>query len=92
MPGAAGLLINRGLGCRLPQTTEGLVMADNQIRDRYDLFFKGDFSPLLRQDQQQGAHERTAYAAEFAAFHLGQIDSKLGRLIELLEHSASAKI
>ena len=32
-----------------------------------------------------------AYAAEFAAFQLGQIDKKLGRLIELMEqqrHSA----
>ncbi len=26
-----------------------------------------------------------AYAAEFAAFQLGQIDKKLGRLIELME-------
>jgi hypothetical protein len=32
-----------------------------------------------------GADERIAYAAEFAAFRLGQIDDKLGRLIEIME-------
>jgi hypothetical protein len=33
----------------------------------------------------QGSGERVAYAAEFAAFRLGQIDEKLRRLIELME-------
>jgi len=41
--------------------------------------------PLIRHDQTQGADARVAYAAEFAAFQLGQIDKKLGRLLELLE-------
>jgi hypothetical protein len=31
-----------------------------------------------------------AYAAEFAAFQLGQIDKKLGRLIEFLEQQPRA--
>ena len=61
------------------------------IRDRYDSFFLGDFQPLLRQDQQQGAQERSAYADEYAAFQLWQINKRLGRLIELLEQSAGAK-
>jgi hypothetical protein len=52
---------------------------------RYDAFFNADFTPLIRQDQIQGAQERIAYAAEFAAFQLGQIDKKLGQLIELME-------
>ena len=59
-------------------------MADD-IRMRYDAFFGTDFMPLIRNDQTQGAESRIAYAAEFAAFQLGQIDKKLGRLIELLE-------
>jgi len=63
-------------------------MANDAIRTRYDAFFGQDFMPLIRQEQTQGAHERTAYAAEFAAFQLGQIDKKLGRLIELLERQA----
>jgi hypothetical protein len=41
--------------------------------------------PLIRHEQTQGAEERIAYANEFAAFQLGQIDKKLGRLIELME-------
>ncbi len=40
------------------------------------------------QRQTQGAPERTAYADEYAAFHLGQINQKLGRLIELMERTA----
>jgi hypothetical protein len=62
-------------------------MSNDAIRDRYESFFKTDFMPLIRHEQTQGAHERSAYADEFAAFQLGQIDKKLGRLIELLEES-----
>ncbi len=64
-------------------------MSIEPIRGRYDAFFKADFMPLIRQDQTQGAPERSAYADEFAAFHLGQIDKKLGRLIELLERNGA---
>jgi hypothetical protein len=60
-------------------------MASDAVRTRYDTFFGTDFMPLIRHDQTQGAEERIAYAGEFAAFQLGQIDKKLGRLIELLE-------
>ena len=65
-------------------------MSNDALRTRYDAFFTTDFMPLFRQDQAQGAPERVAYAAEFAAFQLGQIDRKLGRLIELMEASAAA--
>jgi len=60
-------------------------MANDAIRAQYDRFFGADFMPLIRHEQTQGAESRVAYAAEFAAFQLGQIDKKLGRLIELLE-------
>jgi hypothetical protein len=60
-------------------------MADDKIRTQYDAFFDADFMPLIRHDQTQGSDARLAYATEFAAFHLGQIDKKLGRLVELLE-------
>ena len=64
-------------------------MANDAVRARYDAFFGQDFMPLIRQEQTQGAEERNAYAAEFAAFQLGQIDKKLGRLIELMEATAN---
>jgi hypothetical protein len=60
-------------------------MSDNAVRTRYEAFFSEDFMPLIRHEQTQGAEGRMAYAAEFAAFQLGQIDKKLGRLIELME-------
>ena len=60
-------------------------MANDAVRSQYDAFFGADFMPLIRHDQTQGAESRLAYAAEFAAFQLGQIDKKLGRLIELME-------
>ena len=41
--------------------------------------------PLIRRDQTQGAQERIADAAEFAARQLAQIDKTLRRLIELIE-------
>ena len=65
-------------------------MADNQIQDRYNSFFATDFMPLIRHDQTQGAPERLAYANEYAAYQLGEINKKLGRLIELMEQSAAA--
>jgi len=36
-----------------------------------------------------GADERTAYAAEYAAYRFGQIDEKLGRLIEIMERATA---
>jgi hypothetical protein len=61
------------------------AMDKDVIRTRYEAFFEKDFMPLIRHEQTQGAEERQAYANEYAAFQLGQIDKKLGRLIELLE-------
>jgi hypothetical protein len=55
------------------------------IRDRYRTSFAGVFAPQIRYEQMPGAEERTAYAAEFTAYRLGQIDEKLGRLIAIME-------
>jgi hypothetical protein len=65
-------------------------MAHDAVRARYDAFFGEDFMPLIRHEQTQGAEERIAYATEFAAFQLGQIDKKLGQLIELMERQRAA--
>jgi hypothetical protein len=55
------------------------------IRDRYRTLFANAFAPAVRYEQMPGAEERVAYAAEFAAHRLGQIDDKLGRLIAIME-------
>jgi hypothetical protein len=55
------------------------------IRDRYRTQFANTFAPNVRYEQMPGSEERVAYAAEFAAYRLGQIDDKLGRLIDIME-------
>jgi hypothetical protein len=58
------------------------------IRDRYQAFFDNAFMPQIRHEQMPAANERVAYAAEFAAYQLGQINDKLGRLVDLMEPGA----
>ena len=58
------------------------------IRTRYRTFFDNAFMPNIRYDQMPGADERVAYAAEFGAYRLGQIDEKLARLIEVMERGS----
>jgi hypothetical protein len=55
------------------------------IRERYRTLFANAFAPQFRYEQMPSAEERTAYAAEFAAYRLGQIDDRLGRLIGIME-------
>jgi hypothetical protein len=62
------------------------------IRDRYRAFLDNSFMPNVRHEQMPGADERLAYAAEFAAFRLGQIDEKLGRLIEIMERGTDRSL
>jgi hypothetical protein len=54
------------------------------VRDRYRAFFDNAFMPNIRPEQMPGADDRIAYAAEFAAHQLGQINQKLGQLIEII--------
>jgi hypothetical protein len=61
----------------------------NSIRDRYQTLFAQAFTPNIRYEQMPGADERTAYAAEYAAYRFGQIDDKLGRLIEIMERATA---
>ena len=60
-----------------------------EIRDRYQAFFANAFMPNIRHEQMPSADERVAYAAEFAAYQLGQINEKIGRLVELMESNAA---
>ena len=61
------------------------------IRDRYRTFFDSAFMPHIRHEQMPGADERVAYAAEFAAFQLGQINEKLGRLVDFMESTVARR-
>jgi hypothetical protein len=63
--------------------------AADAIRDRYRTLFAGPFAPSIRYEQMPGADQRVAHAVEFAAFRLGQIDEKLGRLIEIMERGTA---
>ena len=58
------------------------------VRERYRTLFANAFAPQFRYEQMPSADERTAYAAEFVAYRLGQIDDKLGRLIGIVERGA----
>jgi len=58
------------------------------VRERYRTLFANTFAPQFRYEQMPSADERTAYAAEFVAYRLGQIDDKLGRLIGIVERGA----
>ena len=62
--------------------------AADAIRHRYRTQFASAFAPNVRYEQMPGADERVAYATEFAAYRLGQIDDKLGRLIEIMERGS----
>jgi hypothetical protein len=68
----------------MPQARSDNTSVD-AIRDRYRTSFANAFAPQIRHEQMPGAEERIAYATEFAAYRLGQIDEKLGRLIAIME-------
>ena len=76
-------------------TDRRIIMAGTQrtdvisIRDRYQSFFDATFMPNFRYEQMPGADERLAYAGEFAAYRLGQIDEKLGHLIEIMQRRSA---
>jgi hypothetical protein len=72
----------------MPQSRLNSTTVD-AIRDRYRTFFDSTFMPNIRYEQMPGADERLSYAAEFAAHRLGQIDDKLGRLIEIMERETA---
>jgi hypothetical protein len=59
----------------------------NRLRAEMEAEFLPDPSP----DTLNQGDRRMANAAEYVAYHLGQIDNKLGRLIALLENAASQK-
>ena len=59
------------------------------FRIRADM--EADFLPESSPDTLSQADRRMVNAAEYIAYHLGQMDNKLDRLIVLLEASAQTK-
>jgi hypothetical protein len=57
--------------------------SDKRVRARME----ADFLPEPSPDTLSQVDRRMANAAEYMAYHLGQIDKKLDRLIVLLEAS-----
>lgn len=66
-------------------------MSSEVTRDRLKADMEADFLPEPSPDTLSQVDRRMANAAEYIAYHLGQIDKKLDRLIALLESAAHEK-
>ena len=64
---------------------------DRDVRDRLRADMEADFLPDPSPDTLSQIDRRMANAAEYLAYHIGQIDKKLDRLIALLENAAKEK-
>jgi hypothetical protein len=64
---------------------------DRDTKDRIKSAMEADFLPEPSPDTLSQVDRRMANAAEYVAYHLGQIDRKLDRLILLLEDAANAR-
>ena len=64
---------------------------DRDTKERIRAAMETDFLPEPSPDTLTQVDRRMANAAEYVAYHLGQIDKKLDRLIVLLEASAQTK-
>ena len=62
-------------------------MDQDAVRQRIRASMETDFLPEPSPDTLSQADRRLVNAAEYIAYHLGQIDKKLDRLIVLLEAS-----
>jgi hypothetical protein len=66
-------------------------MQQDPVKQRIKADMEADFLPTPSPDTLSQVDRRMANAAEYIAYHLGQIDKKLDRLIVLLEASAQTK-
>ena len=64
---------------------------DRDTKERIRAAMEADFLPEPSPDTLSQVDRRMANAAEYVAYHLGQIDKKLDRLIVLLEDAAHAR-
>jgi hypothetical protein len=66
-------------------------MDRDATRDRIRAEMEAEFLPDPSPDTLSQVDRRMTNAAEYIAYHLGQIDRKLDRLIMLLETSAKGR-
>ena len=64
---------------------------DRDTKERIRAAMEADFLPEPSPDTLSQVDRRMANATEYIAYHLGQIDTKLDRLIVLLEDAANAR-
>ena len=64
---------------------------DQVIHERWHARMENDFAPDHTPEQTPDPSLRLAIAAEYTAFQLGQINRKLGKLIEVFAASAANK-
>lgn len=62
------------------------------IRERHRALFASTFAPQIRYEQMPGSEERIAFAAEFSAYRLGQVNDKLASLIEIMERGGEQSL
>jgi hypothetical protein len=72
----------------MDKAEEEQPMDRDTARQRIKADMETDFLPEPSPDTLSQADRRMVNAAEYIAYHLGQIDKKLDRLIVLLEASA----
>jgi hypothetical protein len=73
----------------MSNASEGQMDQDSETRIRAQM--EADFLPKPSPDTLSQSDRRMANAAEYIAYHLGQIDRKFDRLIELLENAENRK-
>jgi hypothetical protein len=66
-------------------------MTHDATRDRIRAAMEAEFLPEPSPDTLSQLDRRMANAAEYVAYHLGQIDKKLDRLVTLLESAANER-
>jgi hypothetical protein len=64
---------------------------DRDTKEHLRAAMEAEFLPEPSPDTLSQVDRRMANAAEYVAYHLGQIDKKLDRLIVLLEDAAHAR-
>lgn len=65
--------------------------AEDEDLKRLEAHMKGDFLPVQPRTGGADAAYRSTHALEYMAYHLGQIDRKLERLIGLLEKTSEPR-
>jgi hypothetical protein len=77
--------------CVIEKLGQEQPMDRDALRQRMRADMESDFLPEASPDTLSQADRRMVNAAEYIAYHLGQMDKKLDRLIVLLEASTQPK-